>query len=249
MRCGVVSRSFPAHLSFLLASVHRFVAHGEIPRSSSAIAQRQCVAWVSKHLPHCTEVDLSNCKGLTDADVLKLAAGCPNIERLGAGWVSRLSDESIRALVEGCQLVHKFFLCGCAGLHDDSLRILASAPKLSKLYLNSCSNITDEGLVALASDRNCRHVSTLYISSCQHVTDVGLCSLASSRQIQQSLKILSITGLHISDRSLLGLTKCTQLTKLQLGPLSDFLTVAGIQALMAAVPNCDIHIQNHSSSL
>ncbi|SSD60335.1 related to SCF E3 ubiquitin ligase complex F-box protein GRR1 [Saccharomycodes ludwigii] len=132
-----------------------------------------------KHLPALRLVDISACENITDKGIEKLVDMSPKLRNAFLGKCSKITDRSLFALSKlgknlqtlhfghcynitdrGVQrltsrcirLQYVDFAC-CIELTNKSLYELADLPKLKRIGLVKCSQITDEGLLNMVSMR------------------------------------------------------------------------------------------------
>ncbi|XP_024980317.1 F-box/LRR-repeat protein 3 isoform X2 [Cynara cardunculus var. scolymus] len=139
---------------------------------------------------------------------LKLLFGCR---------CSNVGDDGLRFLATGCKKMRKLNLSYCTKVTDKGMVYLGLLEELSDLELRSNGNVTDTGLIALAS--GCRKLSELDIKNCQNIGDAGFWSLAfyswNLQQINLSYCSVSDVGLcmmmgnltRLQDAKLVNLAK------------------------------------------
>jgi F-box and leucine-rich repeat protein 2/20 len=86
------------------------------------------------------------CTGITDAGLVQVAIGCPNLMIVELQTCYDITDYGLESLSKGCHA-------------------------LKSLNLTACNEISDQGISAVFS--NCSNISTLIITSCRHVSGVG----------------------------------------------------------------------------
>ena len=135
-----------------------------------------------------TSLSLSLCKEISDRATELLASHCPGLEDLQLG--------------------------GCSGITNTSLRTLASLQRLRRLNLRSCWQVSDAGVMALASAGPGASLEDLNLQDCQRVSDLAL------RHVSQGLGSLTSLNLsfcaNISDSGMKSLSKISSLRSLNL---------------------------------
>ena len=97
---------------------------------------------------------------ITDAAVLALAKGCPNLTTINLYGCRNITDAAVVALAEHC-------------------------PNLTKSFLFSCANITDAAVIALA--KHCRNLTTINLGGCDNITKKAKAAL---RKSHEGIKII-----------------------------------------------------------
>merc|ERR1711865_164479 len=143
----------------------------------------------------------------TDARLVSLAAGCPDITDLDLSH-GRITDTGLTSLASGCSAITSLDLTGCDQITDAGLASLAAGCRaITIMDLTFCDQVTDKGLASLAA--GCSAITTLCLCGCYEITDTGLASLAAGCP--------NITTLRLED--------CEQITD------------AGLARLAAGCPN------------
>ncbi|KAI7863984.1 hypothetical protein BDF14DRAFT_1733090 [Spinellus fusiger] len=108
----------------------------------------QHIVWAA---PRLRNVILNKCCNLTDASVLALCGLGRHLHYLHLGHCSQLTDHSILHLAKHCTRLRYLDLANCSQLTDTSVTELATLPKLKRIGLVKCTNITDEFMYALTT--------------------------------------------------------------------------------------------------
>lgn len=103
--------------------------------------------------PRLRNLVLAKCRFITDRAVLSICKLGKNIHYVHLGHCSGITDEAVIKLVESCNRIRYIDLACCNRLTDISVQYLATLPKLKRIGLVKCQNITDRGILALASPR------------------------------------------------------------------------------------------------
>ena len=84
-----------------------------------------------------TELDLANCKTLTDAGLEKIAAGCPQLASLNLHcYGSEVTDAGLEKIAAGCPQLASLDLSCCKQVTDAGLeKLAAGCPQLTSLNL------------------------------------------------------------------------------------------------------------------
>ncbi|KVH93520.1 F-box/LRR-repeat protein 3 isoform X4 [Cynara cardunculus var. scolymus] len=211
------------------------------------------------NLSKCSELrclKLGICTDISDTGLSYIASHC-KIEELDLYRCSNVGDDGLRFLATGCKKMRKLNLSYCTKVTDKGMVYLGLLEELSDLELRSNGNVTDTGLIALAS--GCRKLSELDIKNCQNIGDAGFWSLAfyswNLQQINLSYCSVSDVGLcmmmgnltRLQDAKLVNLAKvsakgyevalracCARLKKVKLiGSVRPLLTQELLQTLAA----------------
>lgn len=111
---------------------------------------------IIKVAPRLRNLVLAKCRNITDAAVHSISQLGKNLHYVHLGHCNQITDEAVKRLVHCCNRIRYIDLGCCVHLTDDSVTRLATLPKLKRIGLVKCSNITDESVYALAR-ANQRH--------------------------------------------------------------------------------------------
>lgn len=135
-------------------------------------------------------LDLTHCRGITDAGVMSMVHRLPDLEGLQLAKCHHLTDWSVSALLPTCPVLTHLDLEDNELLTNNTLTALASAPcaeHLRHLTVSSCTLITDRGVCSVL--KSCRKLSSLHLDNVTDLTDVVLAeavSLVRSRNLAAS---------------------------------------------------------------
>ncbi|OLN96713.1 SCF E3 ubiquitin ligase complex F-box protein grrA [Colletotrichum chlorophyti] len=110
----------------------------------------QAVQRIIDAAPRLRNLVLAKCRNITDVAVNAIAKLGKNLHYLHLGHCGQITDEAVKRLVQACNRIRYIDLGCCTLLTDDSVTKLAQLPKLKRIGLVKCSNITDESVFALA---------------------------------------------------------------------------------------------------
>jgi F-box and leucine-rich repeat protein 14 len=197
---------------------------------------------------------LSVCQQLTDDGVQVLAGVSSSLEEIDFGGCFKLSDQGFRVLAALTSL-KKVNLERCRQVTDSTLQVLstlskleeinitlcdrisskglqffiASLPNLQKLTMYSCSQLTDEGLVAISKFPALRE---LKLGECDKVTaTTGFRHLAANCKNLANLDIHQVSS--VNDDVLDSISQLPQLDYLRLASCNNF-TGQGLKNLAKA---------------
>lgn len=100
--------------------------------------------------PRLRNVVLAKCRNITDQAVFAISRLGKNLHYVHLGHCISLTDEAVKRLVHCCNRIRYIDLGCCIHLTDESVTRLAHLPKLKRIGLVKCNNITDTSVYALA---------------------------------------------------------------------------------------------------
>lgn len=101
--------------------------------------------------PRLRNLVLQKCRNLTDAAVYAISKLGRNLHFLHLGHCGHITDDGVKRLVANCSRIRYIDLGCCTNLTDDSVTKLAMLPKLKRIGLVKCNQITDASVIALAN--------------------------------------------------------------------------------------------------
>ncbi|KKA26324.1 hypothetical protein TD95_003516 [Thielaviopsis punctulata] len=103
--------------------------------------------------PRLRNVVLAKCRNITDASLRAIATLGKNLHFIHLGHCNQITDAGVSYLVQACTRIRYIDLGCCTLLTDDSVRLLADLPKVKRIGLVKCNQITDASINVIA--RNC----------------------------------------------------------------------------------------------
>ncbi|KAF3760354.1 hypothetical protein M406DRAFT_297121 [Cryphonectria parasitica EP155] len=100
--------------------------------------------------PRLRNVVFAKCRNITDQAVFAISRLGKNLHYVHLGHCVNLTDEAVKRLVQCCNRIRYIDLGCCTHLTDESVTRLAVLPKLKRIGLVKCNNITDTSVYALA---------------------------------------------------------------------------------------------------
>lgn len=100
--------------------------------------------------PRLRNVVLAKCRNITDLAVVAISKLGKNLHFVHLGHCVNVTDEAVKRLVQSCNRIRYIDLGCCIHLTDDSVARLACLPKLKRIGLVKCNNITDASVYKLA---------------------------------------------------------------------------------------------------
>ncbi|KAI8601307.1 hypothetical protein EDD21DRAFT_374802 [Dissophora ornata] len=135
---------------------------------------------------------LTKCDRITDVGASAIRLLGKHLHYLHLGHCSKLTDKAITTLTQHCTRIRYLDLACCSKLTDAAVVAMAQLPKLRRVGLVKCSNITDHGIYAmLVSQVVPQTLERVHLSYCVHLTDTAVAAL-----VNQCTKLthLSVTG-------------------------------------------------------
>lgn len=100
--------------------------------------------------PRLRNVVLAKCRLITDQAVFAIASLGKNLHYVHLGHCVNVTDEAVKRLVQYCNRIRYIDLGCCLHLTDESITRLAILPKIKRIGLVKCNNITDASVYKLA---------------------------------------------------------------------------------------------------
>lgn len=169
------------------------------------------------------EIDLHNCKQITDASITALLSKGRQLRELRVGQCSHITSHAFLELPK--QLIFDSLrildLTACAQVHDDAVeKIIETAPRLRNLVLAKCKEITDRSVLAIT--KLGKNLHYIHLGHCAQITDAAVIQLVKLcnriRYIDlaccQRLTDLSVKQLATLPKlRRIGLVKCNAITE------------------------------------
>ncbi|KAI8624753.1 RNI-like protein [Xylariaceae sp. FL1651] len=114
--------------------------------------------------PRLRNLVLAKCSNITDIAVHSIARLGKNLHYVHLGHCRHITDDAVKRLVRSCNRIRYIDLGCCTHLTDDSVTLLAALPKLKRIGLVKCANITDESMYALAKANDHRRNASQFNS-------------------------------------------------------------------------------------
>jgi hypothetical protein len=169
--------------------------------------QSELIAIIASHCHKLRELHAS--RGLTDADLVALGDDCPQLSNLDL-LDNNVTDAGLLAVALNRALL-KLCLEGCSNLTDEGLEAIARyCPQLQDLDLSACDHLTDATLIALG--QHCHNLHELNVSNF-NMTDAGPQAIAAGCPL---LEVITLApGDQLTDTALIALgQRCHNLREL-----------------------------------
>ncbi|KAM4638130.1 F-box/LRR-repeat protein 17 isoform 5-T5 [Amazona ochrocephala] len=192
-----------------------------------------------------TEINISDCRNISDTGVCILAIKCPGLLRYTAYRCKQLSDTSIIAVASQCPLLQKVHVGNQDRLTDEGLKQLGSkCRELKDIHFGQCYKISDEGMIIIA--KGCLKLQRIYMQEnkldyCRMDVgmsagyDVLLTSYMKFRSLQQvtdqsvkafaehcpELQYVGFMGCSVTSKGVIHLTNLRNLSSLDLRHITE----------------------------
>ncbi|ODV85185.1 hypothetical protein CANARDRAFT_28480 [[Candida] arabinofermentans NRRL YB-2248] len=132
----------------------------------------KAVEMVIKLAPRLRNVLLSKCTAITDRSLRAIATLGKNLHYVHLGHCSNITDFGAKDLIKSCFRLQYIDLACCTQLTNETVQELSMLPRLRRIGLVKCSQITDDGIIALASyGRNGDDtLERVHLSYCMNLT-------------------------------------------------------------------------------
>ncbi|KAJ6995940.1 hypothetical protein D5086_009786 [Populus alba] len=208
---------------------------------------------ISNNCKSLIEIGLSKCEGVTNMGIIQLVSGCVNLKIINLTCCCSIADAAITAIANSCRnllclklescnmiteksleqlglhclLLEVLDLTDCCGINDRGLERLSRCSRLLCLKLGLCTNISDKGLLYIAS--NCSELHELDLYRCKNIGDGGLAALSSGCKKLRKLNLSYC--IEVTDKGMKSLGYLEELSDLELRGL-DKITGVGLTALV-----------------
>ncbi|XP_078659476.1 F-box and leucine-rich repeat protein 13-like isoform X2 [Branchiostoma floridae x Branchiostoma belcheri] len=130
------------------------------------------IQMLQKCRPYLVHLNLRGCGGVRRAS-FNVISQCKNLQDLNLSECKSLSDDSLRQIAEGCRAL-LYLNVSYTDISDGAMRALArSCLNMQYLSLAYCQKFTDKGLHYLTTGKGCRKLIHLDLSGCTQLTSVG----------------------------------------------------------------------------
>ena len=176
------------------------------------------------------EIDLQDCKDITDASVIALLSKGRGLRELRLTQCNRITDQAFMQLPDHLifESLRILDLTACQEVHDCAVeKIIASAPRLRILVLAKCTEITDRSVIAIT--KLGKNLHDIHLGRCNQITDDALLELV---KYCNRIRYIDLAGCHrVTDRSVrrlaslpklrrIGLVKCQNITDVSIHALA-----------------------------
>ncbi|CAO3597872.1 unnamed protein product [Absidia cylindrospora] len=125
--------------------------------------------------PKIRNLVLNKCKEISDDGVSYICHLGRHLHYLHLGHCDNLTDRSITKLARSCTRIRYLDLAQCSLLTNASVHALATLPRLKRIGLVKCFNITDDAIDALTKQpRIASSLERVHLSYCVNLTDQSI---------------------------------------------------------------------------
>uniref|UniRef100_A0A8C4UF54 F-box/LRR-repeat protein 17 n=1 Tax=Falco tinnunculus TaxID=100819 RepID=A0A8C4UF54_FALTI len=164
-----------------------------------------------------TEINISDCRNVSDRGVCILAIKCPGLLRYTAYRCKQLSDTSIIAVASQCPLLQKVHVGNQDRLTDEGLKQLGSkCRELKDIHFGQCYKISDEGMMIIA--KGCLKLQRIYMQENKLVTDQSVKAFA---EHCPELQYVGFMGCSVTSKGVIHLTNLRNLSSLDLRHITE----------------------------
>lgn len=146
------------------------------------------VAELALSCPFLCDASFKRCSNLTDQAIIALALNCPRLQILNIGRCSSITDLSLQVLGQNCRFLSSVDF-SCTQVTDDGVIALASgicSETLQEINMERCVRLTDVAVEAVL--KHCRNIHILLLHGCPQLTDrsrEALEQIASRHKLKQ----------------------------------------------------------------
>ena len=177
---------------------------------------------VAHYCPYMLEIDLHNCKQVTNISITALISQGKSLRELRVGHCSLITDAAFLDLPKSLSFesLRILDLTACIHLHDDAVeKIIGACPRLRNLVLAKCKEITDRSVLAIT--KLGKNLHYIHLGHCAHITDTAVVQLV---KMCNRIRYIDLACCHrLTDTSVkqlatlpklrrIGLVKCQSIT-------------------------------------
>ena len=168
------------------------------------------------------EIDLHNCRQITDESITALISRGRQLRELRVAHCSLITDNAVMDLPKQLSFdsLRILDLTACYQLHDDAVeKIIEKSPRLRNLVLAKCREITDRSVLAIT--RLGKNLHYIHLGHCAQITDAAVIQLVKTCN---RIRYIDLACCHrLTDTSVkqlatlpklrrIGLVKCQAIT-------------------------------------
>lgn len=221
---------------------------------------------VAQHCPYMLEIDLHNCRQVTNISITNLVSRGRQLRELRIGHCNLVTDVAFLDLPNNMSFesLRILDLTACSQLHDEAVeKIIETSPRLRNLVLAKCKEITDRSVLAIT--KLGKNLHYIHLGHCAHITDAAVVQLV---KLCNRIRYIDLACCHhLTDDSVkqlaslpklrrIGLVKCQQISDTSIYALAkqtEPLRPRGILSLLERVHlsyciNLTLRVRWHQSS-
>jgi len=154
------------------------------------------------------ELRLTNCELIDDSAFLSLppARTYEHLRILDLTSCTRLTDRAVEKIIDVAPRLRNLVLAKCRNITDDAVYAIAGLGKnLHYVHLGHCGHITDEAVKRLV--QACNRIRYIDLGCCSHLTDDSVTRLATLPKLK---RIGLVKCSNITDESVIALARANQ---------------------------------------
>lgn len=149
---------------------------------------------------------------------LKGLEDCKRIERLTLTNCTKLTDISLRPLIDGNRSLLALDITGLDQVTDETMMVVAeNCLRLQGLNVTGCRKLQDASIMAIA--KSCRHLKRLKFNNCNQLTDSAIMTIAAHSTHLLEIDLYGLQNLESPAITAL-LTSCPHLREMRLAHCS-----------------------------
>lgn len=162
--------------------------------SGCALVTDEGVGRLVSVAPRLRNVVLAKCYNITDRGLAHLTKLGRNLHYMHLGHCNNITNVGVSNLVKACNRIQYIDVACCNQLQDQAVRDIAHLPKLRRVGLVKCQNITDQGIHAFTYRSGQENtLERIHLSYC---TSISLNAITHLVNTCQRLTHLSLTGVN-----------------------------------------------------
>ena len=177
---------------------------------------------VAQHCPQMLEIDLHNCRQVTNISITSLISHGRLLRELRIGHCNLITDAAFLELPKNLSFesLRILDLTACTQLRDQAVeKIIETSPRLRNLVLAKCKEITDQSVLAIT--KLGKNLHYIHLGHCAHITDASVGQLV---KLCNRIRYIDLACCHLlTDQSVkmlatlpklrrIGLVKCQRIT-------------------------------------
>ena len=185
---------------------------------------------VAENCPYMLEIDLHNCRQVTNISITNLISRGRQLRELRVGHCNLITDVAFLDLPKNLSFesLRILDLTACLQLHDEAVeKIIETSPRLRNLVLAKCKEITDRSVYAIT--KLGKNLHYIHLGHCAHITDTAVVQLV---KLCNRIRYIDLACCHrLTDASVkqlatlpklrrIGLVKCQSITDLSIYALA-----------------------------
>ncbi|XP_072527714.1 protein AMN1 homolog [Salminus brasiliensis] len=165
------------------------------------------------HCPQLRTIILTKCVRITSEGLEDLASHCPCLKVVDLTGCTAVTDAGVQALARNCKWLEVVSLMECTSVSDVALTELgANCRFLYSIYFGG-TEVTDDGVIGLATGVCCQSLKELQMVRCRNLTDKAVAAVLSNCA---NIRIFNFHGCPlITDKSREALHNLTGPNKIQ----------------------------------